>query len=339
MVERVVVTGMGAISPLGNDVESSWKGLVAGKSGIAPICSFDTSSFTTRIAGEVKGFDGAAVFGSKEARRMDRVVQLGVAAALEAVRDSDLRVDADNAERVGVIMASGIGGIHTLMEQAKVLETRGPDRVSPFLIPMMIVRPVARPGRDSHRSEGSQLLRRLRLRHQRPLPGRGVRGHPAGGCRRGGGRWRRGPHLPIGLAGFASMRALSTRNDEPQRASRPFDAGRDGFVMAEGAGVPGRGVPGPRPGPGRQDLRRAGRATARRPMPTTSPPRPRGRRGRRPGHAALALDEGRPGARGGGLHQRPRHLHPAQRPAGDHGHQAGVRRPGRTTWPSPPPSP
>ena len=235
LVERVVVTGMGAISPLGNDVESTWKGLVAGKSGIAPICSFDTSSFTTRIAGEVKGFDGAAVFGSKEVRRMDRVVQLGVAAALEAVRDSDLRVDDGNAERVGVVMGSGIGGIHTLMEQSKVLESRGPDRVSPFLIPMMIIDLLPGQAAIHIGAKGPNYSVVSACATSAHCLGEAfeiIRRGDADVVVAGGSE---APILPIGVAGFASMRALSTRNDEPQRASRPFDAGRDGFVMAEGA--------------------------------------------------------------------------------------------------------
>ena len=143
MAERVVVTGLGAITPVGNSVESSWAGLVAGKSGVDAIRAFDASAFPTRIAAEVKGFDPAAIVGVKEARRMDRFVQLAIAAAHEAMLDSGLKIDDSNADRVGVMVGSGIGGITTLMEQAKVLETRGPDRVSPFLVPMMIVDIVA----------------------------------------------------------------------------------------------------------------------------------------------------------------------------------------------------
>ncbi|MCL4535561.1 MAG: beta-ketoacyl-[acyl-carrier-protein] synthase II, partial [Bacteroidetes bacterium] len=143
MAERVVVTGLGAITPVGNNVESSWASLIAGKSGIDSIRAFDASGFPARIAGEVKGFDPAAAVGAKEARRMDRFVQLAIGAAREALQDAALAIDSSNADQVGVMMGSGIGGLATLVEQSKVLDARGPDRVSPFLVPMMIVDMVA----------------------------------------------------------------------------------------------------------------------------------------------------------------------------------------------------
>src|SRR5438105_13998848 len=135
---RVVVTGMGAITPVGLDVPTTWDALVHGRSGIAPVAAFDTSDLDVRIAGEVKGFDPTAYLDRKEARRMDRFLQLSTVAAQEAMRDACLRITPENAERVGVLVGSGIGGINTIVEAAIVLHTRGPDRVSPFVVPMML---------------------------------------------------------------------------------------------------------------------------------------------------------------------------------------------------------
>ena len=237
MVERVVVTGLGAVTPLGNDVESSWSALVAGKSGVDTIRAFDASAFPTRIAAEVKGFDPAAAVGAKEARRMDRFVQMAVAAAAEALRDSGLTIDSSNAESVGVLMGSGIGGIATLMEQARVLESRGPERVSPFLVPMMIVDMVAGQVAIRTGAKGpnfSVVSACATSAHSIGEAFEVIRRGDAKAVIAGGSE---APIVPIGLAGFTAPRALSTRNDEPQRASRPFDAERDGFVMGEGAGV------------------------------------------------------------------------------------------------------
>src|SRR5579862_4781869 len=135
---RVVVTGMGAVTPVGLDVQSTWDAVVQGRSGVAPVQAFDTSDLNVRIAGEVKDFDPTVFLDRKEARRMDRFLQLGMVAALEALRDSALTIGPDNAEQVGVIVGSGIGGIATIVEAAMVLHTRGPDRVSPFVVPMML---------------------------------------------------------------------------------------------------------------------------------------------------------------------------------------------------------
>ncbi len=237
MAERVVVTGLGAVTPLGNDVESSWSALVAGKSGIDTIQAFDASAFPTRIAAEVKGFDPAAVVGTKEARRMDRFVQLAIAAAHQAVRDADLKIDSSNAESIGVIMGSGIGGIATLMEQAKVLESRGPDRVSPFLVPMMIVDMVAGQVAIHTGAKGpnfSVVSACATSAHSIGEAFEVIRRGDANAVIAGGSE---ASIVPIGLGGFGAARTLSTRNDEPQRASRPFDAERDGFVMGEGAAV------------------------------------------------------------------------------------------------------
>ncbi len=237
MTERVVVTGLGAVTPLGNDVESSWAALVAGRSGIDTIKAFDASAFPTRIAAEVKGFDPAAAVGAKEARRMDRFVQLAIAAAKEAVRDSGLKIDESNANSVGVLMGSGIGGLATLIEQAKVLESRGPDRVSPFLVPMMIVDMVAGQVAIHTGAKGpnfSVVSACATSAHSIGEAFEVIRRGDASAVLAGGSE---APIVPIGVAGFTAPRTLSTRNDEPQRASRPFDAERDGFVIGEGAAV------------------------------------------------------------------------------------------------------
>jgi 3-oxoacyl-[acyl-carrier-protein] synthase II len=234
---RVAITGLGAVTPLGLDVPSTWQGLVEGRSGIGPITHFDASAMRSQIAGELKGFDPEAVLGKKEARRSDRFVQMAVGATQEAIGDAGLVIDDGNRQDVAVIVGSGIGGIGTLVEQINVLQTRGPDRVSPFLVPMYIVDLVAgeiaiRIGAQGPNysivsacstsahciGEGAELIRRGDAAVA-----------VAGGSEAG--------IVPIGVAGFAAMRALSERNAEPARASRPFDAERDGFVMGEGAGI------------------------------------------------------------------------------------------------------
>jgi len=237
LAERIVVTGLGAITPVGNSVESSWASLIAGKSGIDTIRAFDASTFPARIAGEVKDFDPAAAVGAKEARRMDRFVQLAIGAAHEALRDADLKIDSSNAEQIGVMMGSGIGGLATLVEQSKVLDARGPDRVSPFLVPMMIIDMVAGQVAIHTGAKGpnfSVVSACATSAHSIGEAFEVIRRGDADAVIAGGSE---APIVPIGLAGFASLRALSTRNSDPQRASRPFDADRDGFVMSEGAAV------------------------------------------------------------------------------------------------------
>ena len=236
-LQRVFITGVGIVSPLGLDAESTWEGLVAGKSGIDYITAFDTESFDTRIAGEVKGFDPERYLERKDARRMDRFAQLAAVAAREACHQAQLDPGANDAFRVGVIIGSGIGGIITLSQQQEVLSQRGPRRVSPFLIPMMLA--------DMASAQVSMVTGAM-----------GANYCPVSSCSSGadalGQGWemiRRGqedvvlaggseaPISPIAVAGFNSMRALSRSNDSPGRASRPFDVQRDGFVMAEGAAV------------------------------------------------------------------------------------------------------
>ncbi len=236
--QRVVVTGLGMVTPLGLDVATSWARLVRGESAVGPITAFDASGFPSRIAAEIKEFDPAQHgIDPKEARRMDRFVQLAVVAAREAVRDAGLPVPFQPAERAGVYIGSGMGGLITLSEQMEVLARRGPSRVSPFLVPMMIC--------DMASGQVS-----IDLGAQGPnlgivsacATGAHAIGEAAEAIRRGvvdvmiaGGT--EAAITPIGIAGFAAARALSTRNEAPERASRPFDALRDGFVMGEGAGV------------------------------------------------------------------------------------------------------
>lgn len=237
MTRRVVVTGMGCLSPLGADVAGTWCGIKQGKSGIGPITLFDASKVPVRFGGEVKGFDPTSVLERKEARRMDRFQQLAYAAAVEAVADAGLDITPENADRVGVLVGSGIGGLGSLTEGFRTLFDRGPSRVSPFLITQMVVdlapglisillgakgpnySPVSACATGAHAiGEASEIIRRGQADVM-----------IAGGSEAG--------IVEIGVAGFANMRALSTRNDEPERASRPFDAERDGFIMAEGAGI------------------------------------------------------------------------------------------------------
>jgi len=235
--DRVVITGMGAITPLGNDAPTTWAALVAGRSGIGPVTQFDASEFPTRIAGEVKGFDADATFGRREARRMDRYTQFALAAADQAIKDAGLIITDTIAPRVGVVIGSGVGGIISLLEQAEVLRTRGPRRVSPFLIPMMLQDTAPGQVAINFGLKGPNFAVISAC-----ATGANAIGEAAEVIRRGsadvmlaGGA--EAGIVPIAFAGFCIMQAVSTRNDEPQRACRPFDATRDGFVIAEGGGV------------------------------------------------------------------------------------------------------
>jgi 3-oxoacyl-[acyl-carrier-protein] synthase II len=237
MRKRVVVTGLGAISPLGNDISSLWQGILAGKSGVDYITHYDTSDHKTKFAAEVKDFDGAAMFGARDARRMDRFAQFALAAAMQAVQDANLAINDDNRDRIGCVIGSGVGGINTLFEQVQVYKERGPSRVSPFLVPMMITD-----------TAGGMVAIYLGVRGPNLAvvtacaTGTNAVGEAAEIIRRGqadvilAGGSESGV-IPIAMAGLNAMTALSTRNDDPQGASRPFDLDRDGFVMGEGAGV------------------------------------------------------------------------------------------------------
>jgi 3-oxoacyl-[acyl-carrier-protein] synthase II len=236
---RVVVTGMGMLTALGNDVASTWSGMVSGRSGVAPIEAFDPSRLQARIAGEVKDLDSSGILDRKEQRRTDRYIQLGLVAARQAMDDAGLpeRMDGDEAERTGVIMGTGLGGVGTLVEGISINATRGPDRISPFLIPMGIPNVGAGQIAISFGMTGPNFT---------TVSACATGGHAIGEAwetiRRGdadtmiAGGAEAGIYEPL-VGGFDSMRALSRRNDDPEAASRPFDQGRDGFVPGEGAGA------------------------------------------------------------------------------------------------------
>ena len=234
---RVFVTGTGVISPLGNDTEAFWSNLIAGKSGAGPITRFDVSAYGTRFACEVKDFTSAGVLDRKEAKRMDRFVQYAVVATHEALRTSGLDLKSTDLTRVGVIIGSGIGGMETFEEQHSNLVHKGPGRVSPFFIPMMIVDMAAGQVSIQFGLKGPNFSTVSACASGAHAIGEALRLLRAGDADvilAGGSE---ATITPMALAGFGNARALSTRNDEPQRASRPFDAERDGFVIGEGAAM------------------------------------------------------------------------------------------------------
>ncbi len=235
--KRVVVTGLGSVNPLANNMPDTWEAIIAGRSGAGPITLFDASHHKTRFACEVKGFDAAALFGTREARRMNRFSQFAVAAAQEAFQQAGLTVSEQNRDRIGVLVGTGIGGVGTLLEQVEVLRERGPERVSPFLVPMMIADYAA-----------GTIAIRMGVRGPNAAlatacaTGSNAIGEAAEMIRRGaadvmlaGGA--EASIVAVAMAGLNVMTALSTRNDAPQAASRPFDKERDGFVMGEGAAI------------------------------------------------------------------------------------------------------
>lgn len=234
---RIVVTGLGTVSPLGLDVPSTWKAAVAGKSGAGPITLFDAAAFTTRIACEVKAWEPAEYLDRKEVRRTDRVVQFAIGASVQALKDAGVEITAENAQEIGVLVATGVGGIGTLSEQFKVLMERGPDRISPFLIPMFISNMTAGQVSIVTGARGPNFT----ITSACASSGHSI-GEAAEIIRRGdatmmlaGGA--EAAIVPIGVGGFCAEKAMSTRNDDPERACRPFDAGRDGFVMGEGGTI------------------------------------------------------------------------------------------------------
>lgn len=238
-VRRIVVTGVGTVTAVGNDVPSTWAALLAGRSGIGPVTQFDPSRLTVRIAGQVKDFDSSGVLDRKDQRRTDRYIQLGLVAAREAMDQAGLpaRLEGDLAEATGVILGTGLGGVGTLTEGISTNAVRGPDRISPFLIPMGIPNTGAGQIAINFGMTGPNFA---------TVSACASGGHAIGEAseiiRRGdadimlAGGSEASVHEPL-LGGFAAMRALSTRNDDPEAASRPFDAGRDGFVVGEGSGV------------------------------------------------------------------------------------------------------
>jgi len=236
-MERVVITGMGLISPLGNTIEQFWDRLVSGESGISPITSFDTSNFKTKIAGIVHDFDAEARFGRKEARRMDRFSQFALAAAEDAWTHSGLQLDKIDKERLGVYVGSGVGGIQTLMEQGSVLKGRGPDRVSPTLIPMMISNMAAAMISIKLGALGPTMSPVTACSIGNTAIGEAFRLIRYGGADIVIAGGSEAAITEISLASFGNATSLSTRNEEPTKASRPFDGERDGFVIGEGGGI------------------------------------------------------------------------------------------------------
>lgn len=236
-MERVVITGMGVISPLGNDVDTFWNALKEGKSGITPIQHLDSALYKTRIAGMVLDFDGEARFGRKEARRMDRFVQFAAAAADQALADSGLVLESLDRERIGVYIGSGIGGIQTLMDQGSILSERGASRVSPTLVPMMISNMAAAAVSMRFGCWGPTLSPVTACSIGNTAIGEAYRLIRHGGADVIFAGGTEAAVTEISLASFSNATALSTRNEAFTAASRPFDAGRDGFVMAEGAGI------------------------------------------------------------------------------------------------------
>jgi len=234
---RVVITGVGAVTPVGNTADEFWAALVAGRSGIGPITRFDTTGYATRIAGELKGFDPLKYIDKKDDRKFDRFLKYAVACAAMAVEDAGIKTDRVDATRFGVLVGSGIGGIETLLANYETLRTKGPDRVSPFFIPMIIVNMAAGV---------------ISMRFGAKGPNSSVVTACASGNHAIGDAMRiieRGDAdvmiaggseaiiIPLTIAGFCQMKAMSTRNDDPTKASRPFDAERDGFVCGEGGGL------------------------------------------------------------------------------------------------------
>jgi len=237
MHRRVVVTGIGLVSPLGLDTPSSWEGLLAGRSGIGPITRFDAADYPCRIAGEVRGFDPERYMDRKDVRKMDTFIHYAVAASREALDDARFTIDAGNAERVGVYVGSGIGGLPLLERQHKELLERGPRRMSPFFIPGMIVNLASGQVSILYGAKGPNLSVVTACAtgtHAIGESARIIREGAADAMLAGG---TEAVITPLAVGGFCAMKALSTRNDAPEKASRPFDAERDGFVMGEGAGV------------------------------------------------------------------------------------------------------
>jgi 3-oxoacyl-[acyl-carrier-protein] synthase II len=234
---RVVVTGMGVVCPVGIGLEEAWKALVAGRSGIGPITQFDASTYPTRIAGEVRGFEPERWMEKREVRRNDRFIQFGLAASAMAIADAGLDMSREEAERVGCIIGAGIGGLATLEENKDILREKGVKRISPFFIPALIIN--LAPGQVSIKygmkgpnyspvsacATGNHSIGDALMIIERDMADVMI----AGGCE--------ATITPLGIGGFCAARAMSERNDAPEKASRPFDKGRDGFVAAEGAGI------------------------------------------------------------------------------------------------------
>ncbi|MCA1925542.1 MAG: beta-ketoacyl-ACP synthase II [Thiobacillus sp.] len=234
---RVVVTGLGIVSPVGNTIAEAWDSLLAGKSGIARITRFDPAPFAAHMAGEVKGFDVEQYLNAKEARRMDIFIQYGMAAGIQALRDSGLEITEANAERIGVNIGSGIGGLPLIEETHALLAESGPRKISPFFIPGSIINMISGNLSILYGIKGPNLAVVTACTtglHAIGLSARMIEYGDADAMIAGGAE---SAVSPLGVGGFAAARALSTRNDDPATASRPWDKDRDGFVLGEGAGV------------------------------------------------------------------------------------------------------
>jgi 3-oxoacyl-[acyl-carrier-protein] synthase II len=234
---RVVITGLGLLTPVGNTVEESWKNIIAGKSGIAPITSFDASQFSARISGSVKNFDPTLYIKPKDIKKMDTFIHYGLAAGIQALDDSGLQVSEENADMIGVAIGSGIGGLPYIEKQRDIYNTSGPRKISPFFVPSSIINMV---------SGNLSIMRGLRGPNIAIVSACTTGAHNIGDAARmisygdadvmvaGGAEMATSA---LGIGGFAAARALSTRNDDPEAASRPWDKDRDGFVLGDGAGV------------------------------------------------------------------------------------------------------
>ena len=234
---RVVITGMGAVSPVGNDAPTMWSNVVAGKSGVARITAFDPSDLETHIAAEVKGFDAAALLGPKVARTTDRFIQLALAAAIEAVTDSGLSLDRANTERIAVVVGTGVGGMSTMIQQLHVLDEKGPRRVSPFFIPMILPDSAAAQIAIHFGIHGPNLAITSACATGTNVVGEAAELVRCGRVDKAICGASEASILRLALAAFNAMGAISKRNDDPAGACRPFEANRDGMVMGEGAGI------------------------------------------------------------------------------------------------------
>ena len=234
---RVVVTGLGLVTPLGNDVMSSWEGILAGRSGACPIDKFDASAFTTTFSAPVKNFDPEPLLPAKDARKMDPFIQYGMVAGIQAMEDSGLEITDANAARIGAAIGSGIGGIGSIESGADTIASKGPRRISPFFVPGAIINMIAGNLSIKYGFQGPNLAVVTACTtgtHNIGLAARLIQYGEVDAMVAGGAEMA---CTPVGLGGFAAARALSTRNDNPQAASRPWDRDRDGFVLGDGAGV------------------------------------------------------------------------------------------------------
>ncbi len=234
---RVVITGLGCVTPLGNDVKSTWDAILAGKSGIAPLVGFDLEGFSVKFGGQLKGFDITQYIRAKEAKKMDPFIHYGLAAGTQALQDSGLEITEDHANRIGVSIGSGIGGIFSIAKQHSILMKSGARRVSPFFVPSSIINMISGNFSIMHGLKGPNMAISTACAtgtHSIGDAARMIQYGDADVMVAGGAEYGT---TPLGVAGFAAAKALSTRNDDPTTASRPWDKGRDGFVLSDGAGV------------------------------------------------------------------------------------------------------